>query len=264
MGVLADGYGTRVTLVDTIIRDTRTASVTRGGIGVDVQAQAVVIGEGLTIEGTDGPGVYVVTQGEFACDRCALTGNGFAGVVVLDGGVTLVDGAVDGSRGDASSGGGVGIYASGHYGPTSLSLDGVSLVGNRYAAVWLDGDGEYRLESSTLEGGAGVSFGSAILHGNAVFATGGVTAGDGTQGLSLAGSTLSGCRTAVLLHGASAALAGTVFTGNALDLQQQACATVDLPTGLEAAASSAICPDRWQLVAPLSYGLYLQDVSADR
>ncbi len=83
------------------------------------------------------------------------------------------------------------------------------------------------------------------------------------EGLSLAGSTLTGCRTAVLLHDASAALAGAVFSGNTLDVQQQACATVDLPTGLDDSTTRALCPDRWQLIAPLWYGLYLQDVSAD-
>lgn len=263
VGVIADGPTTTATLVDSTLSNTRTASRTRGAMGVAIQDAATVLGEGLVITGTEGPGVYAVTGGHFGCVGCVLDENGFAGVVVLDGEIDLDDTRVDGARGDASSGGGVGLFALGGYGPTRVELDGVELTGNRYAAAWLEGPGVFRIENSRLEGGPGVDFGAVTVHGNAVFARDGLLGWDGTTGLSLTGSTLSGSRSAILLHGASADLSGVVFADNTVDLAQQACAEVPSPTHVPDTATRDLCPEQWQVVVPLSYGLYLEDVSVE-
>ena len=262
VGVFADGVDTRAVLIDSAINTTQSAAHTRGGIGVNAQSGAQISGENLTVQGTDGPGVYLVTAGSFACAGCTIADNGFAGVVVLDAALTLTDTVVTGSRGDGSSGGGVGVYAAGAYGPPTVSLERVSLSGNRYAAVWLAGEGAYRIVDSVLEGGSGVELIGNTVHGNAVYAADGVTAWTGTSGLSLTGSRLTGSRTAVLLQAASAALDGASFDGNDLDLQQQVCPEVAAPTGLDQAVTTVICPERWQLVAPLWYGLYVEDIAA--
>jgi len=260
VGVIADGPGTSVELWDSTVSGTRNASDTRSALGVAAQDGARVSGDGLVVADTEGPGLYAVTDAEIDCRGCTLQANGFANALVLDGWLRLTDTTLDGAMGDASSGGGVGVYADAAWGWPRVFLTDVSASGNRYAALWFAGNGHYEVRGGSFEGGEGSRVGRATLHGNAVYAAEGVLPWDGELGLLLEGTELAGSRVAVLLHGASGTLEEVAYEANGVDVQQQACDGAPAPVGAESAPTYSACPAVWDLVAPLEYGLRLVEV----
>jgi hypothetical protein len=135
--------------------------------------------------------------------------------------------------------------------------------------VWLRNPGTYILEDNDLSGGEGQAPHDWIqLHGDAVYATGGVAAWDeDTQtGLLVQGNTLRDSAGAgVFLDGSVATLADNTWTSNTIDLVQQRCestvaltdeAVVGVPT-LE------LCPAQNHAVAELDYALILVEAALD-
>ena len=268
LGILASEGVTEVSLVETVISGTlrpwgaeRTVS-----IGLQSQLDASVHASGISITGTEGPGVFAAREGMLSCEGCALYNNAFAGAVVWAGGVLeLTNTSVLGNGPDDELGGGVGIYASDRGGSSSLVLADSEVSAHDYAAVWLDSrwpfdDGSYALSGNTLHGGDGQDLSPTVhAHGDAVFATG-VSAWDGEQGLLLENNTLMDSAGAgVFLDGSSALLSGNTYIDNAVDLWQQDCDGIPLPVGLEEAQIAELCPEYDRITAPIEFHLVLEE-----
>lgn len=251
IGVIAGGAGTTLELVDTTVRDTRRGTVLGFAVGVVAESEATVHATGLSVSGTEGPGIYAAEGGSIDLAGGTLGDNRFAGALVVDGTLRLDGLVVSGTGADAEWGGGFGIYAAGAFGPSAITLTGSTIGPHPYAAVWLDGPGSYDVHDNALSGSEGVERAGRVLHGNAVFAERGVAAWDGVSGLRLAGNLLSDADpVAVLLDGATATLTDNTWSGNAVDVWQQGCADTTPLTDADLAGVPGWtrCPDHDRLV----------------
>ncbi len=230
IGVIASSAGTTVDLVDTRILETQRGRATGFASGVTAQNDALLRVSRSEISDTAGPGLFLNGGGRAEFDAVQLRRNTFAGVVVLHASAWLTDSTITDTAPDAQWGGGFGVYTIDRFGAPTLYVTDSTIGPHDYAAVWLDGPGSYDIEGNTLSGSAGFAQGSAILHGNAVFAENGVTAWDGATGLMLADNTFSGStEIGVLLDGSSATLGGNSWSDNGTDVRQQDC---DGPDGI--------------------------------
>ncbi len=252
-----------VWITDTAVRGIHRSPTTAIGTGVAIEAAATLQATGLVAEQCEGPGLMAGDTTVVVCDGCALADNAFAGAVVSDGALTLLGGELRGTVPDANQGGGVGLYVAQPVHETAVVLDGVRVADNTYAGVWVDGPSAVELRGCELRGGDGVVYtypsGETLrLHGDAVYATGGIGAWDGASGLLLeANQLLDSAGPAVFLDGASATLEGNTFAGNGVDLLQQACAGVAPPDGHEEAPAAELCPAYdWPTVA-VAFDAYL-------
>jgi len=265
VGLVAYEPDTTVTITDTQVTGTQRSLISAVGTGVDMEVGAALDAAGLVVTGSEGPGLALSYGSHVSCQQCVFEGNALAGVVVQQATLSLLDSTISGTLADANLGGGVGLLASGGMPATAIELDGCTVEDHLYAALWIQDTGDYHIHDSTLRGGAGVSYqypnGDTVLfHGNAVYATGGVTAWDGAQGLRLENNLIAdSAGPAILLHGASATLASNTYAGNTLDLLQQSCDGVDPPDGLEDAPTSQLCPAYDLLVLTLTFGAYFQE-----
>ena len=266
LGVVARGGGTTVTLVNSVVANTRRDSALVFAMGVVAHQGAVIEADQLTVSDNDGPGLYANSGAALTCSRCDLATNAFAGAVVLRGSLELSGSRVSGTRPDVNLGGGVGVYAGG---PVSegdapaLNLVGTTIEAHDYSAIWLDGPGRYTLVNNTLRGGPGSSpWTGAWWHGDAVYATGGVTAWDGETGLFLESNTFQDSRHGVFLDGATATLQDNTWESNETDLWQQQCEdTTPLAEGDTAEVTShEICPEGNRLTDTLVFeSLYFEE-----
>ena len=101
---------------------------------------------------------------------------------------------------------------------------------------------------------------TTLQHGDAIVATGGVTAWDGASGLLLEDSEIrDSVRAGVLIDGSSALLTGNSFTDNTVDVIWQDCDGVDEPFGLGQVPVVDHCPLYNHHIVPLEFSLYLED-----
>lgn len=263
--ILVQDAGSRLELEGGVVEGTVASSVSRLGVGVAAQGGAEVSAAGVELRGHEGPGLYVVEGARISCDACLVHGNQFADAVVLGGSLELVGGNVSEGLPHPSEGGGLGVYATSTFGRSSVLLDGVTLAGHPLAAVWIEGEGDYQVLDSRIEGGAGVEVGGRLLQGNALFARDGVRPWSEGDGLLLQASQLvSGAGASVLLHDASGSFEGNTWEGGALDVVQQHCAHVEPLEEVEGAHDVEICPDG-DLLYDVSLdfdGLYLREADA--
>jgi len=178
----------------------------------------------------------------------------------MGGTATLTGVTVIGTGEDPGLGGGVGVFADDTNGAGHLVLSDSVIGAHPIAAVWLDGPGAYELRGNELTGGEGLALTPELtVHGNAVFVSGGVGSWDGQQGLLLEANTIEGSAWGILLHGSSAQLAGNDYSGNAVDLVQQACDGVETPAGFEEAPTAQLCSGYDQVTVELTFTVYLQE-----
>jgi hypothetical protein len=256
--------GASAELFTVFVEATGRSGYYAAGAGVHVQQNASVVALDLTVSGTEGPGLYI-DRAFMKCEDCSIHANGFAGAVVRSGTLQIVSGEISGNVPDDGLGGGVGVFAESAVGPTELVVSGTTITDHAYGAVYLDGPGSYVLDSADLTGGAGWELvAGRPLHGDAVFATGGITPWDTDSGLLIVNSTLRDSQGAgVFLDGASAMLEGVSWTGNAMDVVQQSCGPdVSEVAGAGDSLATDICPEFNQLVVPLSIEMILQDSEA--
>jgi len=266
VGIMATDEGTQALLADVQIRGTKRAAETTVAGGVVCQRGAMLTANDIVVEQTEGLGLAALDQGELHCTGCDLTDSSFAGVLTWgEGLVDLTDVVCVGTSADANEGGGVGIYASARFGPSTLQVDGSSFEDHPYAAVWLDGEGSYSIRDSTLVGGYGMELeypdGTTLIqHGDGIVATNGIAAWDGATGLELVGNEIrDAVRAGILLDGSSALLTGNAFSSNATDLVWQDCTGVSEPGGLQDVPSVDYCPTYQHHTAPLEFNLYLEE-----
>lgn len=221
--------GALVQLTDSTITGTRSGQQAGTGMGLVAQLGGTVGGDGLEVQGSDGPGAYIATGGHLGCIDCVLAGNGFAGLVVRDGSATLLRGEISGSSSEGSHGGGLGALAWNDVGPPSLDVEETDFVDLPGPAVYLRGPGAYRLSGVAFRDVAGAS-GDHPVPG-AVVAVEGVGRWTGGGGLLLEDCLFEELATdGVLLDESSATLDGNIFgaTGG-LELKTQRCDGVEPP-----------------------------------
>ena len=172
--------------------------------------------------------------------------------MALGGTISLRGTSITGNVADEEWGGGLGIYANATFGVSTLSVVDCEIGPHPYAGVWLDGQGFYEIEQSSVSGGLGVPSGSHTLHGNSVFAENGVTAWGEAGGLLLSGNTFEGAsEVAVLLDAASASLEANSWSGNGTDLLQQRCTDLEplQDPDLSGVPNAIVCPEGSVLTA---------------
>ena len=219
VGILIGDVDTDVTLEGVTVRNVTPAADASVGGGVGIQAAATVAATSLTIEDIDGPGL-IVGRSTLRCEGCPVTDTAFAGLALHDGGdATLTDCAISGVTAQASTGGGIGVLVN-NLGDldTTLALERCTVSGAPLAALYVDGDGHYSVRDSELVAGVGVDIQGIPVHGNAVFARGGVT------DLVFSGNTLRGAAdVSMLLDASSVTLDGNLWEDNGWDIVLQHC-----------------------------------------
>ena len=240
VGLLAGEPGDTVTLMDTVVRDTRPGPGVGCGVGLIVQDQAHVDAVRLAVQRSTGPGAYL-TRGGLQCRDCTFEDNGFGGLVVADDSrVNLSGGSILSSQPTpVAGGGGVGLLAWNlSDGAPTVHLDGVSLSGHPGPALYFRGPGTYETRDCVIEDSA---FASGIFDvPGAIIAVEGVgvwdpTAGaDEPAGLLLAETTFSSLPTnAVLLDGSASTLDSNLFEDiSGHDLYTQRCGDAPAPVEL--------------------------------
>ena len=229
VGLEVTGPGSGADLLDSEIRSTtRLDDDPASGVGVLVTSQAGVAGTRLGIIDSDGPGAIASLGATFACEECALIGNGLVGAAALDGGIVRLDGGqVSTTEATAEQpAGGVGLFAWGQAGEPTLEVEEVALAGHDGPAVYLRGPGRYSLTDCSLDD-SGTGDGVAAL----LVALDGVGLWSGGTGLRVVDSTFTHVPLdGMVLHASSATLEGTTFeTGGGFDLYLQECVGVPAP-----------------------------------
>ncbi len=127
-GVLAFGFGTSVTLRETIIEDTQPIK-----------------------EENDGQGIYVYDDASLEAESCEVRGNTSAGVVALGSGtsVTLRATTIEGTQPEENGERGYGIKV---HGGASLNADSCAVRGNTTAGLFtLDSGSSVTLRETSIE-----------------------------------------------------------------------------------------------------------------
>ena len=235
--------------------------------GITCQTGALLLASDITVELTEGPGLFLADGGEIECVDCVLRDNTFAGAVTWWGSRLTLDGAEIADNGpDAQLGGGLGLYLSNRFEESHLLLRDSVIEEHAFAGIWLE-SGWYpegsscQLVGNELSGGVGHELAPGVhAHGDAVFATGGMPAWDGTSGLLLENNTLRDSAGAgVFLHGSSALLSSNTYLDNAVDVWQQACEETPSPVGVEEAPVTELCPLHDRITAPIEFHLILEE-----
>ncbi len=248
-GVLLGHEGTRAMIRGGSITDTKCSDGEQGMVplALAVQHGATVLAEGLLVADNEGPGFYVSGESsELHCDDCTASRNQFAGVALTEGGAITARGTtITETKASANLGGGVGVWsaATDDDVPSFAKLDECVVSGNPIAGIWLQGGGSYDISDSVISGGEGLAHGVTTRCGDAVFASDGITAWDGTSGLRLTGNVLQDAAGAGLfLDNAEARLHENTFSDNAIDVLSQGDACTGAPDGWEGSGTELLCP----------------------
>ena len=270
-GLAAFDADTTVELENTQISGTKSAAILAGGMGIVTQRGASVTAVDLTVEGNEGPGLEVVSDGSIDAWDFALEGNGFAGAIAFNGRLGLHGGTMSGSVLHPSEGGGVGVFAWDLYGSIDIELEDIvfsDLVG---PALYLRGSGRMRMSGCEVTD-----------CGTWPWLPGGVLATEGTEAWTEGGETgsfvglaLEGNRftdldgDAILLDGSSATLVAHPETGapnTFADLQGepliwQRCGDSTAPEVLDSSMASPICTTEARVLGPLlEYWVWVGEV----
>jgi len=252
MGIRARGAGTQVVVQDSIIADTLLSwdlYECTASIGAGAEDGAEVGLSGVELSGNAGPGLYSNGAGSvLTCSDCTLVDNQFAGgVVVGDGTLQIEDSTITDTGMSVDLGNGAGVYAESlHWGGSpTLVVSGSTVRGNPVQGIQLHGSGSFQLVDNDIEGGEGVVHGDERRCGDAVYASDGVAAWDGTTGLRIEHSSLTGGLTAgLMLASSSAVLSGNTWADNAVaDIITQGAGCDDPPEGHEEAGTVELCPE---------------------
>jgi hypothetical protein len=264
------GEAVEVSLIDTLVTGTSRGTLDFFSDGVVMSRGAALTGLRLKSTGNDGPGLHIADSGFLSdgppstCEDCLFEGNGFAGVVLRAGSLQLSNSTIRGNLANSTAGGGVGLYAYQDSDDTletrALLLENTVVTEHEYASIWLQSEGQYTIEGSTLQGGEGSDIGGGFLvHGNAVYATDIAEAG----ALSISGSLVSNARdVAILLDGSTAELDDISWVDNGIDLVQQDCDGVDALTEVGGAEQSELCTGSNRLVVELDFATYYREIEA--
>ena len=243
-GILLGGYDTFVTADNVEVRNIEISPFQSSAVGVQVQRQATLDAQNLRVHDIAGPGV-VNASAYLRCIDCSALDVGFAGFGLL-GTSTLSGCEVAGVGADDTLGGGVSLFVDT---AGTVTVSGCDLGEAPLAAAWIQGGGRPEIADSNLEAASGAALrGDLILHGNAVFVTGGAAP------VLNSNTFASGPGPTVLLAGATATFTGNVWEGNSLGVLQQSCDALTLPpTGWEAAPTADLCPEHDVSTLPLEY-----------
>lgn len=233
VGVVAYADGV-VDLEHLHVADTLVNPGNGAGVGIAATQHGQLHVRNATITGSEGAGMFA-SFSDLACTDCVVDGARFAGVALTNSTARLDGLDVSNVTRDITYDGGVGIFGDSTSDVADVEATDFTIDATPYAAAWFQGKGVWNITNSVLVGGVGVEVRpELILHGNALFASGGAEA-------TLSNVEARDARVALLLDGASADLSDVRFVNNALDMQVQACdagGTTDIPNG----ATANVCP----------------------
>jgi hypothetical protein len=246
------------TLMNVEVRGTLRSRMHSMASGLVVAYDTTVVCRRCILADNEGPGAYMGLAGTLDLYSSQVEGNRFAGLVLLGNGwLNVHESTVSGSLPDEEAGGGFGVYAmavratDGGWSEEGILFLTDSEVGpHRYAAVWLDGPGEYQLRGNTLRGSEGFPLGDWQVHGNALFATNGIEPWSGFTGLLVEDNIFrDAADVGMLLHGATGRFGdGNVFRNNGIDLIQQRCVESEPIRQVPPEIEADVCPYRTRLV----------------
>lgn len=208
VGILASGDNSIVRLSNSDIGWTRFARSEARAEGAVSQLQARLTIADSEVHDNAGPGVVSQSGGGTTVMRSVIQRNEFSGLVAIDGELTVQESLIENNPVSQNFGGGIGIYGRSETGRASVSAILNTVGPHPLAAVWFEGDGDYIIRANDLYGGEGLVQGRERVHGNAVFAFGGVRARAEEQGFTLGENTFHGTTEVMVLFDASSARVG--------------------------------------------------------
>lgn len=207
-----------------------------------------------------GPGLFVAVGANVACERCDVSNNAFAGVVVLGGELSLLESNV--SANGVAGGFGFGGYIAGAGVVSTVSVEGSDFEDHAYAHIWVDGTHSVDLVGNRFGVSSGLPLrNGATLHGNSVFATQNPSVAGAPQ-LLLEGNQMgTGGGPAVLLDGATATIdSASGFESDRTGVWQQGCEEVDPPLSVPEGVTNSICIAELQ-TDPQEFSLSAGDIA---
>lgn len=265
--------GTSVSAGELRISGVAGTPGTSSGFGMAAQYHGTIDIGLLTVEDSEGPGIYATSDAVMEVGEADLSGCGFAAAVLFDARLALHGGTVTGSAVHAGEGGGVGVFAWSAGGPPDLLVEDVAFSDLAGPALYLRGPGRFEMsgcevrEAGTwpwLPGGVLATEGVEAWHrvGQTEYFTGLLV--EGNEFEDLPGD-------AVLLDGSGATLAPGPQTGMAnsfsnLDGEQlvwQRCGDRPAPEILDGSMDTPACADQARSLGPLlEYRLWLEETTA--
>ncbi len=229
----AAGADARLDVTDTRVEGVTGSAVYSVQPAVQAQTGASIVAYRLGVRDVAGPAFVAMDGGSARCTQCSFTSPSLAGAIASAGRVELVRTDIRDVADDPTIRGAVGVLVSAN---GVATLDDVVVGATSLAAVWVDG-GVLDATDASFAGGGGLRLrDDLILHGNALYVTGGAD-------VSLDGVAITkGAGPVVLLNGSTAALTAIEWSADGLALVQQACSPdVPLAIGWESAPSSVMC-----------------------
>lgn len=258
--------GSHAIMEETLIKGVHNNDVYKSAVGVAVQLGSSLDASALELREVEGVGLFL-SDATASCSGCSFEDLEFAGLLSHGSSTLSLDGTrIEGVSSDDSLGGGVGVAVLGEERydrltpPPRLSLSNTEVASVELAAVYLEGQGSYRLRDSRLE--AGTSEATFVYPAsNAIFATGGTRPWNPVAfpdtGLLLDGVELvGGDGGAIFLDGSSATLRDLTFTDVGKTLVQDRCEGVATPEGVEDIEDPELCPTYDYPLGLLDWYLY--------
>lgn len=258
--------GSHATVEETLIEGVHNNDVYKSALGVAVQFGSSLDASTLDLREVEGVGLFL-SDATASCSDCSFKDLEFAGLLSYGSSTLSLDETrIEGVSSDDSLGGGVGVAVLGEERydrltpPPRLSLSNTEVASVELAAVYLEGQGSYRLRDSRLEAGTSeMTF--VYPASNAIFATGGTRPWNPVAfpdtGLLLDGVELvGGDGGAIFLDGSSATLRDLTFTDVGKTLVQDRCDGVATPEGVEDIEDPELCPTYDYPLGLLDWYLY--------
>lgn len=238
--------GSSASLDGVTVEDVRSVSGYSMANGFNVQVGSTVDAQDIEISAVEGMGISVLSA-SLDCDKCAIDDVEFAGVAAMyDSSFYLGPGSTVANVNTGNLGGGIGVLLAGDGGDIVADIDGLIVTAVPLAAIYLAGPGAYKIQNSTLTGGAAQGTPSIFPMNNAIFATGDIPMWNGRNGLLLQDNTFRDhAGGAVFLDNSSARLSGNTWSGNEIDLIQQNCIDADpMDVDLSEVGTASVCGDQ--------------------
>ena len=280
IGILVDGTGTTVTLLETTIQGTQPAKDGMFGYGLAVQNGASLEAASCEVSENTAVGVFAGDSGTrvFLQDTTITSTQPgelqtvSLGIVVQDSATVEAAGVeavsnkgstIEGTTEAENIGGGVGIYADPWGGvPPTVTVTDTAILDNPIAGVWLSGGGSYSLSGNSIHGGEGWYREGLAKCGDAVYARNGATTWDGSSGLLLEDNgLLDGLGAGLFLDNATATLASNVYADNTVDIIAQGSSCEEPPEGYggeQLSSDAELCPTYDYATCGDEFRLYLE------
>ncbi len=123
VGIFASDSGSSLELSDSVVSGTIESLATGSGIGVLVQDHAVATLQSVDLDANEAVGLNVTNHATVSVEASVLAANNFAGVVLVDAGLSLKHTQILSTQVHSSRGGAVGLFAHNTDDPSGFPLN---------------------------------------------------------------------------------------------------------------------------------------------